>query len=333
MKAGWVFDENEEAAVRNCVLILLSMVLVLPLRAAEKELDFKAFKFYQIAIEPALYGVYREGDTVWTFPGDETFVIKSTFKNDAKEKDLAFGSLHNPYDGSARIPFEGTKRKRIRGALHLGEKWAFLDSVLLQFQVYDENKKLWLQPTDLILDTAKPPRDAKGEAPRAEGNALRAKLSKELSREKGNPDLIAGITEIPKSWKDKDGSQYVLFLRGTSRPLLTLKCDQKEFKHCMVQRACFLSGLPVKDYWKVTSISRDPKTDKLLLLMPDSSKILALKGTSCNRLQFETHMRLPKKLAAAQSLFVDSESNYWLALKEPEGASSASLFIWEAKSL
>lgn len=332
-KPAWDSIKMRTLRVRNSTLILLSVFFSLSAKAAEKELDFKAVKFYQIAIEPSLYGVYREGNTVWTFPGDETFTIKSSFNPSAKEKDLAFGSLHNPYEGSERFPFEGDKKKRIRGILHIGPKWAFLDSALLQFQVYNEDHKAWTPPTDLILDTAKPPRDARGEATRAEQNALRAKLTKELSREKGNPDLIAGITDIPKSWKDKDGSQYVLWLRGTSAPLLTLKCDLKEFKHCMVQRACFLKGLPEKDFPKVTSLSRDPKTDSLVLLMPGELKLLRVKGASCHRLQIEPYLRLPKSLAAAQGLFIDLENNYWVALKEADGATSASLFVWEAKSL
>lgn len=303
------------------------------LKAAEKELDFNAIKHYQITLEPGVFGLHREGNTVFNFPGEQTFYVKSTYKPEAKEKDLGFGSLHNPYDESERVSFEPKEKgRRIRSAVHAGPRWAFLDVMARQFLVYHEERKAWQLPADLILDTPRPARDSKGEPTRAETSALRAKLTKELSRERENPDLLAGLTEIPKKWKDTDGSQYVLWIRGTSTPLLTVKCDTTDFKVCLVQRACFLKGLDSKEYAGITSLTRDPKTDTILLLHNAQRKILRVEGSSCHRLTIASAYRLPKTLENTQAIFVDPLNNLWLGLKQAEGSTSASVFVFEASS-
>lgn len=299
------------------------------LKAETKTLDIKSATHYQISIEPSVYGVFRDGNTIYTFPRDEAFYIKSTYKPDAKEADLAFGSLHNPYDGSERVPFEPKdKRKRIRGMLRVGPRLAFLDSVTRQFHVFHEEKKVWQLPSDIILDVARPARDARGEPTRAEVAAARAKLTKELSREKENPDLLVGVAEIPKSWKDRDGSQYVLWLREISTPLLTMKCDQSEFRNCVVKRACSLKGLNVKDALGVTSIALDRKNDQIMLLKGYEQKVFRLTGKDCFSLRSELAFHLSKSLGNAQGLFIDATNKLWLSLREADGSSSASVFVF-----
>ncbi|RZA21500.1 MAG: hypothetical protein EOP10_16670 [Proteobacteria bacterium] len=215
----------------------------------------------------------------------------------------------------------------------MGDRLAFLDSVTRQFLVYNETRKVWQLPADIILDKARPPRDAGGEGTRAEVAALQAKLTKELSRELSNPDLIAGVSDIPKSWKDKDGSQYVIWLRGTSSPLLTMKCEASEFKNCVLQRACFVKGLPIKEFPEISGITRDLKSDTLRLLHKGRNQILKVSGKSCNSLEIKPHFYLPKSLMNAQTIFIDVKNNFWLGVRDPEGSTSASLFIWEAKDL
>jgi hypothetical protein len=320
--------------VNNWMIGLCALAFGTTLKAAEKTLDVKEVKHYQITLEAGVYGIFRDGDTILTFPDEKAFYLKSLYKPKAKEQDLGFGTLHNPYDDSERVEFEPKgKVRRIRSALRVGERLAFLDSSTRQFLVYNEIRKAWQLPTDIILDVAKPPADAGGEPTRAESSALHSKLVKELSRELGNPDLIAGVAEMPKRWNDKDQSQYVLWLRGTSSPLMTLRCDPQEFKHCVVQRACFIGGLSRKDYAQITSIARDPRTDTLWLLHAGESRVLRVSGRTCEALKAEHGFRLPKSLANAQALFIDTRNNFWLGLREPEGATSASLFIWEADKL
>ncbi|RZA26072.1 MAG: hypothetical protein EOP10_04840 [Proteobacteria bacterium] len=316
------------------MIVLLIMGFGTLAKATEKTLDFKDVLHYQITLEPGIFGIFRDGNTLFTFPGEKAFYLKSTYKPEAKEKDLGFGTLHNPYDESDRVNFEPLEKgRRIRGAVRMGERLGFLDSVTRQFLVYNETRKVWQLPTDIILDVARPPRDAGGEGTRAEVNALRQKLTKELSRELSNPDLIAGVSDIPKSWKDKDGSQFVLWLRGTSSPLLTMKCDPSEFKNCVVQRACFVNGLPIKEYPEISGITRDPKSDTLWLLHKGQNQILKVSGRSCNSLKIEPQLRLPKSLTNAQTIFIDAKNNFWLGVREPEGATSGSVFIWEASRL
>lgn len=303
------------------------------LKAAERDLDFNAVKHYQIPIEEGIYGLHTEGNTVFTFPGEQAFYIRSLYKPEAQEKDLGFGSLHNPYGDSERLPFEPKDQgRRIRGALQIGPRWAFLDVMSRQFVVYNEEAKVWLQPTDIILDTARPPRDARGEATRAEASALHAKVTKELSRERKNPDLLAGVTQMPKKWKDHDGSQFLLWVRGGTSPLLTLKCELKDFKSCVVQRACRIKGLSMKDYPNITSIARDPKTDTVLILLASEQRLLRIDGNSCHGLTIKPALRLPKNLPFTQTAFVDEEQNLWLGLKMPEASTSGSLFVWDSKS-
>jgi hypothetical protein len=296
-------------------------------------LDLSKIKHYQIALESSLYAVYREGTTVLSFPGESSFYIRSVYKPDAKEQDLAFGSLHNPYDESERIYFEPKEKlRRIRSVLHVGTHWAFLDVMSRQFLVYDETLKSWQMPADLILDTAKPAADRRGEPTRAEAAALRSRLTKTLSKEKGNPDLIAGITALPKKWKDRDGSQYLIWLRAGTSPLLSVKCDQEHFKICQVQRACFVRGLSIAETEAVNSISLDPSSQNLLLLMREKGKIVELSGTSCHALTARDAYTLPKNLENTQGIFVDETNNLWLSLRESEGATSASIFTWESKT-
>lgn len=302
-----------------------------PAKAASKQLDIAKIKHYQIALESSLYGVYREGPIVMSFPGENAFYIRSVYKPDAKEQDLGFGSLHNPYDGSERIFFEPKdKMRRVRSVLHVGVHWAFLDVMSRQLLVYDETLKSWQMPADIILDTPKPASDSRGEPTRAETMALRSRLTKTLLKEKGNPDLIAGMTALPKKWKDRDGSQYVLWLRAGTSPLLTVKCDEEHFKYCQVQRACFVKGVSLSETEAVNSISIDPKSQNLLLLMRDKSKIVELNGSSCHALTARDAYSLPKSLENAQGLFVDATNNFWLSLREIEGATSASIFTWDS---
>ncbi len=301
--------------------------------SAEKTLDFNRVTHYQIVIEPGVYGLFAEDKTVMTFGGEGTFYVRSNYKPDAKDKDLGFGSLHNPYDETERLSYEPKdKPRRIRNALRLGQRTAFLDVMNRQFVVYHNERKVWLSPSEVMLDIVKPPRDAKGEPTRAEIAALRGRFSKELSRERENPDLLAGIAKIPKAWKDRDGSQYVLWLRGTSYPLVTLKCDKEEFRSCLVQRACFLKHKHKEDYAKITSITYDEKRDSLLLLHAEKSQILRLNGSSCLSQELEVDYRLPKSLSNAQSLFVDDSRRLWIGLKEAEAETSGSLFVWNADS-
>jgi hypothetical protein len=302
-------------------------------KEATKQLDFTKIKHYQISLESSLYGVFREGPTVMSFPGENSYYIRSVYNADAKEQDLAFGSLHNPYDGSERIYFEPKdKMRRIRSVLHVGPHWAFLDVMSRQLLVYDETLKAWQMPADIILDTPRPASDSRGEPTRAETSALRSRLTKTLLKEKGNPDIIAGMTTLPKKWKDRDGSQYVLWLRAGTAPLLTVKCDQDHFKICQVQRACFVKGLSIAETEAVNSISIDPSSQNLLLLMRDKGKIVELRGSSCHALSAKDAYSLPKSLANAQAIFVDDANNFWLALRESEGATSASIFTWDSKA-
>ncbi len=299
----------------------------------EKIFDLAKVKHSQITIESSLYGIFREGPTVLSFPGEAPFYLRSTYHPEAKEQDLGFGSLHNPYEGSERISFEPKdKGRRIRSALHVGGHWAFLDVMSRQFLVWDDAFKAWQMPADLILDIPRPPRDRQGEPTRAEVATLRAELTKVLVKEKFNPDLIAGITAIPRRWKDSDGSQFVLWLRVGRNPLMTVKCDLQNFKVCQVQRACFVRGLKTSDIEAVNSLSLDPKAQEILLLMRSRQKIVRLAGSSCLRLSAKDAYTLPKSLENAQGIFVDDDNNFWLALRESEGASSASVFTWDAKS-
>lgn len=300
---------------------------------AGKQFDLTKVKHFGITLESSLYGVYREGPTVLSFPGESSFYIRSTYNPDAKEADQGFGSLHNPYDGSERIAFEPKdKPRRIRSVLHSGVHWAFLDVMSRQLLVWDDGLKAWQLPADLILDIPRPASDGRGEPTRAETASLRARLTKILTKEKQNPDLIAGITNIPKKWKDRDGSQYVMWLRAGTSPLFTLKCDQNNFKICQVVRACFVEGLSLSDIEAVNSISLDPDSQNLLILNRSKSKISELNGNSCYRLRARDAYQMPKSLENAQGIFVDEANNFWLALRESEGASSASLFTWDAKS-
>ncbi len=300
-------------------------------RSEEKVLSFEKLAHFQVVIDPGVYGIFVNDKTVYTFAGESSQYVKSLYKPEAKEKDLGFGSLHNPYDDAERISIDPKdKPRRLRSALLLPQRTAFLDVMNRQFAVYHEGRKVWLQPTELILDLIKPPRDSKGEATRSELAALRAKFTKELSREMGNPDLISGVAKIPKSWKDTDGSQYIVWLRGTSSPLLTLKCDKEEFRSCVAQRACFLKRKNTHDYAKITSIAYDEKRDALYLFKAEDSLVLRLKGSSCLSQELETAFRLPKSLSKAQSLFIDNSSRLWIGLKEAEGETSASLFVWNA---
>ncbi|MBC7531524.1 MAG: hypothetical protein H7318_08100 [Oligoflexus sp.] len=298
-----------------------------------KQFDLKKVKHSGIALESSLYGIYREGPTVFSFPGESSFYIRSTYNPDAKEVDQGFGSLHNPYEGSERIAFEPKdKPRRIRSVLHLSAHWAFLDVMSRQLLVWDEVLKSWQLPADLILDIPRPASDGRGEPTRAETASLRARLTKTLIKEKQNPDLIAGITTIPKKWKDRDGSQYVMWLRAGNNPLFTLKCDQDNFKICQVVRSCFVEGMSGSDIEAINSISLDPKSQNLLLLNRSKGKILELNGNSCHKLRARDAYEIPKDLANAQAIFVDDTNNFWLALRESEGASSASIFTWDAKS-
>jgi len=299
----------------------------------KKTLDLAKIKHSQITMESSLYGVFREGTTVLSFPGENTFYLRSIYNPEAKETDLGFGSLHNPYDGSERISFEPKdKIRRVRSVLHVGSHWAFLDVMNRQFMVWDDVLKSWQMPADLILDTPRPPRDRQGEPTRAEVAALRAELTKVLTKEKANPDLLAGITGLPQKWRDHDGSQYVVWLRAGRNPLLTVKCDLQNFRVCQVQRACFVRGLSIAEIESVNSVSLDPKGQEILLLMRDAKKIVRLSGSSCLSLKAKDAYTLPKSLENAQGIFVDTDNNFWLALRESEGASSASILTWESKS-
>ena len=125
-----------------------------------KQFDLKKVKHYGITLESSLYGVYREGPAVLSFPGESAFYIRSTYNPDAKEVDQGFGSLHNPYDGSERISFEPKdKPRRIRSVLHVGAHWAFLDVISRQLLVWDEALRSWQLPADLILDIPRPAND------------------------------------------------------------------------------------------------------------------------------------------------------------------------------
>ncbi|MBC7661353.1 MAG: hypothetical protein H7249_16785 [Chitinophagaceae bacterium] len=302
-------------------------------KASEKELDFKALKHFQITLENAIYGVFREDKTVLSFPGESAFYMKSHYNPDAKEQDLAFGTLHNPYEGSERINFEPKdKQRRIRSVLHVAPLWAFLDSKNQQLLIWNDVLKAWIMPGDIILDTARPPRDARGEPTRAETQALKTKMTKALAKEKRNPDLLAGITEIPKIWKDHDGSQYVVWLRGGPHPLMTLKCDITSFRVCQVQRVCAVKGLSAAESQNVTSITLDHHSQSLIVLFGSQQTVKRLEGHSCASLAAKPGLRLPKELANAQGLFVDKENNLWLALRASEGGTSASVMSWDSKS-
>ncbi len=297
----------------------------------QKDLDFKAIRHYQITLERSLLGVYREGATVIAFPAATDFYLRSDYKETEVEPDLGFGSLHDPYDRSERVEFDAKGKKRlIHGLIHASGRLAFLDSPSRQLLIWDEARKAWQLPADLILDTPKPPRDARGEPTRAETAALRARLAKSLARQKAEPDLISGITAIPKGWRDRDGSQYVIWMQNADAPLLTLKCDLQTFKVCEVQRACFVKGLRKGEPSLVTSIALDPKSDELLLLEGSEKKIRRMKGDTCHGLRAEDAYQLPAELAFAQGIFVDDARNLWLALSQPEGSTSASLFTWAA---
>lgn len=292
-------------------------------KVEEKSLNIDAVKHYQVSIEKGLYAVRAEGKNVWTSPERAAFVVNSLYNAEAKEADLGFGSPKNPLDGSERIEF-GSGERRIRGIERDKDTLIFLDSEKLQLLSYKESEKKWLRPKDIVLDLVKPARDARGEATRKEQTALISRLRAALSKVKGQKDIIAGMASIPPSWKDRDGSLFLLWLRIPEAPLLTLKCTDGEA--CVAQRSCFVKGLSPNEIKQVSGIARDG--DRILLGLPEQGKVMELKGRNCFSQKAATAFRIPPRIKAMTNIFVDESRNLWMTTAIPDDYTSATLFVW-----
>jgi hypothetical protein len=296
----------------------------------EISLSFKNLRHYQIAIENGLYAVYRDGDRVLTAPRLGRFYISSRYNEAAKEIDLGFGTLKSPVAESERVPLaEGEKDRRFRSILPLDPYLLLLDSAKRQFVIWNNQDKVWHQPADLILDMIRPPADKGGEAPRAEVARLRSRFQKSYAAMQEDGDLIAGLAPIPRWWKDRDGSQFLLLLRLPETPILTVRCEGRHYSRCIAQRSCFVPNFMENPKDQPAGIAVHQDRKEIWIGQPQKMQILRLRSESCYRIQKSGQMGIPKEIRRLSHLFFDNEANLWLTNGEPDPLYSASLFRWD----
>lgn len=311
----------------NCQAFALS-------KKSENELTISKIKHFQIAIENGLYSIYRNKDQVATSARIGNFYILSSYDESAKEEDLGFGSLHVPTDKSERKSLaDGEKERRIRGIVPLDKTWFFLDSKQKQFLLWDSEQSLWLRPSDLVLDLIKPPADPRGEATRREVDELRRSFTKSFSRFKQDEEIVGGLAEVPKFWKDRDGSQFLLLLRIPGTPIMTVKCSGKNYNVCRAMRACFVHGLPSHLTEELYGLAVDPIRKEILIGSPSEMRIMRFKAPSCYHIahiKSEDDISLAEQFKDLSNLFIDQDRNLWITTLRPDFYKNASLFRFDA---
>jgi hypothetical protein len=324
--------------------LMIGLLLLLgsparPALAGDKKtsmtLPFDQLRHFQVSLENGLYAVHRDKDLVLTSGRSGKFYILSQYDEKAKEQDLGFGSLHTPTDKSERVPFpENEGEKRIRGILPLGSLWFFLDARARQFSIWEQEKKIWLRPADIVLDLVRPPSDPRGEPTRSEVAALRQGFTRAFNKvQSDNNELFGGIAAIPTFWKDRDKSQFLLLLRVPGTPLMTVRCQGRTMGSCQAVRACFVHGLPSHLVEELYGLAVDPVRKELLIGSPGERRIMRFKAPSCYHiahLKDQDDIGLPEELKDLSNLFVDEGRNLWLTTLKPDLYKSGSLFRFDA---
>lgn len=312
------------------------LLLTLSGRApAAPELKLESIRHYQISIEAGLYGLLRRGNELISLPKEGDFYIRSSYKPQAKESDLGFGSLHNPLEGSERVSLAaGEKARRLRAAVELESYLLFLDSSKRQLLVWSEERKEWHLPAELVLDQIRPPRDQGGEPPDSEVQRARSRLQAEYRAATGDPELLIGMTALPKKWRSGgETSQFLLALRLPSSPLLTVRCEARHFGRCIAQRACFVKGLSRADLLEMQGVSLHEAANELWMGLPRQGKILRMSLSSCLSVKPKGTIDLGPELKHLSSLNFDGEGNLWATVSEPTAQLSGSLFRWDKESV
>lgn len=322
-------------------LALIMGSVALPARAEDKKtgriLPFDQLRHFQISLETGLYAVHREKDLVLTSARIGKFYLMSQYDESAKEQDLGFGSLHTPTAKSERVPFpENENEKRIRGIVPVGPYWFFLDAARRQFTIWHREQKIWLRPTDVILDLVRPPRDPRGEPTRSEVAELRRGFTRAFNKvQQDNNELFGGLAAIPTFWKDRDHSQFLMLLRVPGTPLMTVRCQGRNMNSCQAIRACFLHGLPSHLVEELYGLAVDPVRKEILIGSPGERRIMRFKAPSCYHiahLRDEEDIQLPEQLKDLSNLFVDAERNLWVTTLRPDLYKSGSLFRFDAST-
>ena len=323
-------------AVKVMSLGLLSMLLwsFQALAEAGQSLTMDKVRHFQISIEKGLYGVWRRDAEVITLAQKANFYVSSTYASEAKEVDLAFGTLHNPLDKSERVNLgPETFPRFLRGVASIDEYRFFLDSGKRQFLIWNEKQKIWHQAADIVFDLVRPPSDPKGEAPQAEVDRLRQKVNKYYSISRGDPELIAGFAPAPLAWQKKDGSQFILLLRLPVAALLTVRCEGRHYSRCQAQRACFLKGLTDQEIKQAAGLSVWQSKGEIWVGLPKSRQIRRLSAQSCLEVRSLGNLALADDFGSLSNLYFDGEESLWLTLSEPHRSNDGSLFRWDAKVL
>ncbi len=292
--------------------------------------DFSRIKHFQWSIEPHLRGVVPFEGKVWTFVPEGRFYIESTYNESAKEPELGFGTLKNPLEGSERINLaEGEKERRLRGVLPWERGWLYLDSKKYQWLVWDEQKKLWLTPVDVIMDLMRPPLDRKGEAPSAEVQRLRGRFLKEFRLVKDDRDFFLGAIPLPKFWKDADGSQALVLMKHREYPLATVRCQLDKVRECRLMRACFIPSLSTQEVEQLAGLAYRDKNHELWMLSHSPPRIRRYQAESCLRVKFKDEVLLPKELRKVSGIAIDAKDKLWLTTQDADLEHSASLFVFD----
>jgi hypothetical protein len=315
------------------VLALFSLPIFAEAKPPLQTLPFDKMKHFQVSLENGLFAVYRRKDKVYTAGHKGNFYINSEYFEAAVEQDLGFGTIHNPTDKSEKIPFPDPKiERRIRGIVPLGSWLFFLDSGKRQFLLWNQEKKIWPRPSDLVLDFIKPPSDPRGEPTRLEIAGLRNRFAAAYSKVQFDPELLAGLSPIPEFWRDRDGSQFLMLIRLPGSPLLTVRCNGTNMGNCQAMRACFVHGLPRNVVEESSGLAVDSIRQEILIGSPGERRIRRFKAPSCYHiahLKEEFDIGLPEQLKDLSSLFVDSDNNLWLTTSRPDIYKSASVFRFD----
>lgn len=297
---------------------------------AEPKLSLESIRHYQISIEAGLAGLFRRDKELISLPKEGDFYIRSKYDPTAKEADLAFGSLHSPLEGSERQSLAaGEKGKRLRAVLELDSYLLFLDSSRRQLLVWSETRKEWHPSADLILDQIRPPADRGGEPPASEIKRAQKTLQKEYRAAMADPELLIGMTPLPKKWRDRDQSQFLLLLRLPRSPLLTVRCEGAHFSRCIAQRSCFVDGLTASELIDLRGVALNEAKNELWVGLPEKQKLLRLSLSSCLHVKVKERLSLDADMKRLSSLHFDAEGNLWVSLDEPSAKLSGSVFRWD----
>lgn len=294
-------------------------------------LDFKAIRYSQASKEPAVLAITFDKDSLVTLHDKRDYYFHTPFNKNAEEKTMAFTT--KPYGIAKSQKFSTGKiigKGRWVGRVHFQDRGIFLIDGRFDLGVFDA-KNTPISKRSIILDLLRPAPDSRGEPTNLETSRFRAKLMRNYRTFKPKEIIITGVVPLPKTWHDKDRSQYLVATKISDFTVMTMKCDQKDLGYCAIKRGCFISSRLRIDPRDVTGIAISEARRLLLLGDRKSNRILSYSFRSCFQIKQVGVTYLPDELEEISNLLVDQNDRLWVSTKKKDSRLNSSVFAWESR--